>query len=122
MGLAGCLISLAVVGSYLHALGAQNDVLHARAMALSMLLVAGAGITTGLTRLSQSSPRWLVAGTLLSVLVLVQTPSISNALSLQPLHLKDGILIMAVFVAVALGSRAVFRLLQNDEARVETAI
>ena len=59
--LVGGLVGIAVVWSYLHALGADQDVEHARAMALAVLLVASAGITTGLTKLRQATARWLVA-------------------------------------------------------------
>lgn len=116
IGLAGGLMSLAVIWSYLYALGTENDVAHARAMALSMLFIASAGITTGLTGLAQSSSRWLVAGTLLSLLVVIQTPSISSYLSLEPLHLQDWLLGLIAFGSVALGTMALRRLLQTEKA------
>lgn len=99
--LVGGLVSVAVVWSYLHALGADRDVEHARAMALSVLLTASAGITAGLTQLRQPTARWLVAGTLASLGALVQIPTLSRLLSLRPLHAADGALLVAAFAACA---------------------
>ena len=97
--LVGGLLSVAVVWSYLHALGADRDVEHARAMALSVLLVASAGMTAGLTRLRRATARWLVVGTLASLGALVQWPLLSRLLNLRPLHAADWALVAAVFVA-----------------------
>lgn len=97
---AGGLVSLAVVWSFLHALGTDRDVEHARAMALAVLLAASAAITTGLTKLRQATARWLVAGTLASLVVLVQVPAISALLKLRPLHAADAALVLALFAAV----------------------
>lgn len=100
IGLVGALASVAVVWGYLHALGADRDVEHARAMALSVLVVASAGITTGLTMLRQATARWLVVGTLASLGVLVQIPEVSRLLSLRPLHSTDWALVAAAFAVV----------------------
>ncbi|MCW5657759.1 MAG: cation-transporting P-type ATPase [Burkholderiaceae bacterium] len=97
----GGLVSVAVVWSYLHALGADRNVEHARAMALTVLLVSSAGITAGLTKLRQAAARWLVVGTLASLGVLVQVPGISGFLNLRPLHGTDGALMLVVFAVVA---------------------
>ena len=89
IGLVGALVSVAVVWSYLHALGADRDVEHARAMAMVTLLLASAAITAGLTKLRQAAPRWLVIGTLASLGVFVQVPVLSRFLTLRPLHGSD---------------------------------
>ncbi|HET9642900.1 MAG TPA: HAD-IC family P-type ATPase, partial [Burkholderiaceae bacterium] len=102
IGLVGALVSVAVVWGYLHALGADQDVEHARAMALSVLLVASAGITTGLATLRQAIARWLVAGTLASLGVLVQIPEISRLLNLRPLHGTDWALVAAAFAVIGM--------------------
>lgn len=99
IALAGGIASVAVVWSYLHALGADRDVEHARAMALSVLLVASAGITTGLTRLRALAARWIVVATLASLGALVQLPLPSRLLNLRPLHGDDGALVAAAFAA-----------------------
>jgi len=106
MALIGGLVSVAVVGSYLHALGADHDVGHARAMALGVLLAASAGIATGLTGLRSAMARWLIGGTLVSLGVLVQTPAISAWLSLRPLHASDWALVLAAYALVLVMVRA----------------
>ena len=97
--LTGGIASVAVVWSYLHALGADRDVEHARAMALSVLLAASAGVTTGLTRLREVAARWLVVATLASVGILVQIPLLSRLLHLRPLHAADWALVASAFAA-----------------------
>ena len=104
--LIGGLVSVAVVGSYLHALGADRQVEHARAMALGVLLAASAGFTAGLAGLRRASPRWLVAGTLLSLGLLVQVPAASAWLGLRPLHPADWGLVGLAFVLTAVAGRA----------------
>jgi Ca2+-transporting ATPase len=99
IGLVGGLVSVAVVWSYLHAFGANQDAEHARAMALAVLLAASAGITGGLTRLRQATARWLVTGTLASLAVFVQVRGISRLLDLQPLHGSDWALV-ALFASL----------------------
>jgi Ca2+-transporting ATPase len=116
MGLLGALLSVAVVWSYLHALGTDQDVEHARAMAFSMLLVVSAGITAGLTGLRQAAARWLVAGTLASLGVLVQVPAISRILNLRPLHGADWALLAIAFAAIGLLALAVASRLRHRPA------
>jgi Ca2+-transporting ATPase len=102
IGLVGGLVSVAVVWGYLHALGVDQDVEHARAMALALLLAASAAITTGLTALRLAAARWLVGATLLSTMVLVQVPAASRLLNLRPLHGSDWALVALAFVVTGL--------------------
>lgn len=114
IALAGGIASAAVVWSYLHALGADRDVEHARAMALSVLLAVSAGVTTGLTRLREVAARWLVVATLASVGALVQIPWLSRLLQLRPLHAADGALVAAAFaVSVVITLAVAARLNQH---------
>jgi Ca2+-transporting ATPase len=99
IALVGGIASAAVVWSYLHALGVDRDVEHARAMALSVLLAVSAGVTSGLTRLREVAARWLVVATLASVGALVQIPWLSRLLHLRPLHAADWALVAAAFAA-----------------------
>lgn len=99
MILIGGLVSATVILSYLHALGDDRNVEHARAMALTVLLVASACITTGLTKLRQPTARWLVVGTLASLAMFVQTPVVSRRLGLGPLHGADWTLVAVVGMA-----------------------
>lgn len=102
--LIGRLVGVAVVWSYLHALGADEEVEHARAMAQTVLLVASTGITTGRTWLRQASALWLVAGTLVSLGVLVQIPAVSRLLNLRPLHGSDWALVALAFAVIGMAS------------------
>jgi Ca2+-transporting ATPase len=102
IAVAGGLVSLAVVWSYLRALGADQDVEHARAMALSMLLLASAGFTTGLTRLRHAAARWLVFVTVASLGVFVQVPVLSRLLNLRPLHGADWALLSVALPIIVL--------------------
>lgn len=102
IALVGGLVSLAVVWGYLHALGADQDIGHARAMALALLLAASAAVATGLTTLHLATARWLVAGTLLSTVLLIQVPLLSRLLNLAPLHGSDWALVAGAFAVTAL--------------------
>ena len=102
IGLVGGLVSVAVVWSFLFAFGADRDVEHARAMALSVLLTASAGITAGLTKLRHAAARWVVGGTLVSLGALVQIPALSRLANLRPLHGTDLAWVALVFVVTAL--------------------
>ena len=104
IGAVGGLASVAVVWSYLHALGADQDVEHARAMALTVLLVASAAITAGLTNLRHATARWLVSGTLAPLVVFVQFPPVSRWLNLQPLHASDWALAALVFAVIGMAT------------------
>ncbi len=116
IGAVGGLASVAVVWSYLYALGADQDVEHARAMAMTVLLVASAAITTGLTKLRQASARWLVLGTLAPLVVLVQVPPVSRWLNLRPLHASDWGLAALVFVIIGMATLGLaFRLRKHPD-------
>lgn len=104
IGLIGLLTSAVVIWSYLQALGADRDVDHARAMALTLLLVSSAAITTGLSKLRQASARALVVGTLGSLVLLVQWPALSHWLSLRPLHAGDWAMAALVFAGITMAS------------------
>src|SRR5690606_30758090 len=97
MALIGGLVSVAVVGSYLHALGTDRDIEHARAMALGVLLASSAGIASGLTGLRSAAARGIVGATLVSLGVLVQTPAINAWLNLRPLHAPDWAVVLAAY-------------------------
>jgi P-type Ca2+ transporter type 2C len=87
--LVGGLASVAVVWSYLHALGANQDVEHARAMALTVLLLSSVAITAALTKLRRATATWLIVATVASIGLLVQIAPISRVFNLRPLHGAD---------------------------------
>lgn len=112
--LVGGLASVAIVWSYLYALGTEKTVEHARAMAIAVLLVSSAGITSGLTRLRRTAARWLVFGTLLSLVLGIQLPGLSHLLNLQPLHASDWMLVTLAFFASMLLSMVVSSRLKHQ--------
>lgn len=87
--LTGLLFTVAVVGGYILSLAENSDVEHARATALAILCLSSAFSTTTLSRLSTPAARLVVAGTILSVLLLIQVPVLADLLHLRPLHMLD---------------------------------
>lgn len=95
----------AVVWGYTHALGVDRDVEHARGMAMAVLLLCSAAFAATLTGLRKPAARWTVLGTIVSLVVLVQTPALSAWLHLRPLHLGDWGLAVASAALAGLGTR-----------------
>jgi Ca2+-transporting ATPase len=87
--LVGLIVSAAVAGGYIHALGPTGDAEHARTLGLAILIFASAAVTAGLTGLATPAARWIVALSALSVIVLAQLPWTAYPLRLTPLHLSD---------------------------------
>lgn len=103
----------AVVGGYLLALGVDNDVPHARAMALAIQFLCSTAFTIALGGLGRPAPRWIAAGTVASLVLLVQVPAWSAWLHLRPLHLSDwGMALLAAATAGAATRWLLLRLLQ----------
>ena len=71
-------------------------------VALTVLLVASAGFTAGLTKLRRATARWLCAGTFASLGVLVQIPAVSRLMNLRPLHGTDWALVAVAFVVTGM--------------------
>ena len=94
-----------VVWGYTHALGVDRDVEHARGMAMAVLLLCSAAFAAALTGLRRPSARWTVLGTVVSLVVLLQTPALSAWLHLRPLHLGDWGLAVASAAFAGLGTR-----------------
>jgi P-type Ca2+ transporter type 2C len=98
----GVAMTLWVAGSYLYGLGTHYAVEHARTLALLTLVFAGAGITTGLSRMQGTAAWVLVLGAPAMSTLLVLTPGLHALLHLQPLHIGDWILVMASGLFAAL--------------------
>jgi Ca2+-transporting ATPase len=95
----GLLATVAVVVGYVRSVSEPGGVEHGRAMALAVLITAGAAITAGLSRL-RTLTAWIVSiGGVASALVLIQTPRPAELLHLVPLRADDW--------AVTLGAGAV---------------
>lgn len=113
--LVGGFACVAVVGGYLLALGADHDVPHARAMALAIQLLCGVAFAIALGGLRRPAPRWIIAATLASLVLLVQVPMPSAWLHLRPLHAGDWA--VALLVATLAGAAARWGLLRFLQPR-----
>ena len=85
----GTVVSVIIVVGYVRSLGIDEDVEHARTMALIALIMAIAAITAALSRFRSRSSVAAVVATVASAVILSQIPSIASLLHLRPLHLDD---------------------------------
>jgi Ca2+-transporting ATPase len=86
---AGLVIFAFIAAGYVRSLGQENNVEHARGNALAILTFASAGIAAALSGLRTRTARLVVGGTVVSTLVLIQTPRFSHVLHVTPLHWDD---------------------------------
>jgi Ca2+-transporting ATPase len=112
IGAVGLLVTAVTVFGYDYALGIGRDVEHARAMAMTALVVASGTITVSLGGLRGVTARVVVASSLASLFLMVQLPWLAELLHLRPLHLDDlglaaagGVLAGAGAVAVRMALR-----------------
>ena len=89
---AGALTTAAVMWSYTRSLGGGWDVPHARAMALSVLVLASTGMAVGAGRLSFRRAALLFGLSGGSAVLFIQTPWLSTLLHLAALHRDDWML------------------------------
>jgi len=89
IALVGGLVTILVVAGYVWNVKEQGSVEHGRAMALGTLALASAALTAILSRLRTRAARFVTATTVLSSVVLIQTPALARALHLEPLHRLD---------------------------------
>jgi Ca2+-transporting ATPase len=106
---AGVALTALVLAAYLRGLGEGDDVGHARALALAALTLASALLAAGLTGLGTRAARALSAATLVTTVLLVQTPALAGRLHLRPLDGDDWALVaagalVAVGVPLAFGN------------------
>jgi Ca2+-transporting ATPase len=88
----GVLISLLIILGYDHSLGVDNDVEHARSMAMVALIIAGAAVTSTLSGLRSRSAIIAVVASISSAVIIIQLQPIAQLLHLNPLHFTDWIL------------------------------
>lgn len=91
--LVGVLISAMVTAGYVRSLGGSGNVEHGRAMALAVFTVTGAATAAALNRLGSRAARLIFVGTVLSSVMLIQTPEMNRPLHLQALHWDDWVLV-----------------------------
>lgn len=99
--LTGLLLTAAVTAGYVAGLRENGSAEHARALGLAILCLGSAFITALLSRLSTLAARLVVAGTVLSALLLIQTPLLAGALHLRPLHGRDWLMALAISGLIA---------------------
>ena len=104
--LVGTLVIVLIVVGYERSLGSENNVEHARSMALVALIVASATMTAGLTRLKSRASVIALMATIGSALLLVQVPLFASLLQLSPLHADDWLI--AGLGGLVVGSLAAF--------------
>ncbi|HEY9023628.1 MAG TPA: cation-transporting P-type ATPase [Burkholderiaceae bacterium] len=105
-----------VVWGYVHALGIDQDARHARAMAMAALLLCSAAYVAALTGLGRPTAWWVVIGTIVPLVVLVQVPVLSAWLDLRPLHARDWALAAGGGLAAYAASRWLARGLRPASA------
>jgi Ca2+-transporting ATPase len=95
IALVGGMIAAAVVLAYVRSASEPGGVEHGRAAALATLALASGFLTAALSRL-RTRAAWLVsAASVISAIVLVQTPPLARVLHLEPLHPGDWALVAA---------------------------
>lgn len=99
--LTGLLLTAAVTAGYVAGLRENGNAEHARAVGLAILCLGSAFVTALLSRLSTLAARLVVAGTVLSALLLIQTPLLAAALHLQPLHGRDWLTALVISGLIA---------------------
>ena len=91
-----CLVGLstttAVVLSYLQVLRGGGGAEHARALALAVLIIAGAAAAAMLSRLGSRTARVIVAATLATLVLLTQVPAVAAVVELRPLHAREWVI------------------------------
>ncbi len=100
--LVGTAVTLMVTWAYMHSLGADFDVTHARTMALLVLILSSIGMTAVLSRMRSRWAWGVTSLTAVTALLLAQTPALSSFLHLSPLHRADWILVVAGGVITAM--------------------
>ena len=113
IGFSGLLLAAIISIGFERSLGPANDVEHARSMALGALIGASAAITAALSGLRNWTARIVVAGSLASLLLLVQVPFLAELVHLRPLHLLDWGLVATAATVAGLLALVVGRLVRE---------
>jgi Ca2+-transporting ATPase len=96
----GIFIAAVVTVGYLRSLEGRINVEHGRAMALASLILASVAVTAVLSRLRTPTAQLVCLCTVVTTVLLIQTPMVGHWLHLQPLHLDDWALV-ALFTLIA---------------------
>jgi P-type Ca2+ transporter type 2C len=104
IGLITVLVTGLIVWSFAYSLGPDQNVGHARSMALATLLSANGAVTLALRGWTTRGAIIAAAGSLGSAVLLIQSPLVSGLIHLNPLHMGDWAI--ALLGGGALGSLA----------------
>lgn len=100
--LVGTALTIIVAAGFERSLGAGRDVEHARAMALAVLTMSSAVLSSALSRLRTWAARGVAAATVILSVGLIQIPAPSRLLHVQALHVDDWGLAIAAAMLVGL--------------------
>ena len=89
IGLVGGLVTFLIMLGYYYSLGADQNVVHARSMAMVALVIGSATVTSALSGLRSRSAVIAVAATIGSAVIVVQLLPLAELLHMSPLHLTD---------------------------------
>lgn len=100
IALVGAVATAFIMAGYIFNLGEDADVLHARSMAIALLILTGSAITAALTQLRSRAS--LVASVLpvASVLAAVHIAPVAELMHLSPLHAADWAIALAGSIAI----------------------
>ncbi|MEX1206778.1 MAG: cation-translocating P-type ATPase [Dongiaceae bacterium] len=102
VGTVGAMITVLVLFGYDYSLGANQDVVHARSMAMVALIIASATVTAALSGFQSRAAVVAVAATIGSAIVVVELRPLADVLHLSPLHPTDWLI--AAFGGALAGS------------------
>ncbi|MBK8160284.1 MAG: cation-transporting P-type ATPase [Rhodospirillaceae bacterium] len=111
---AGVILAALLSVGFEYALGPTADVPHARALTIAALIAASTAITIVLSGLKTLNARLVVAASLISLVALVQIPTLATLLHLRPLHLIDWAMVSGAGVIAALLAALVARSLRGQ--------
>lgn len=117
IALVGLSVTLATVMSFRYALSADQDVEHARALALAVLILGSTTITAGLSGFSTWAGRIIIALAVGSLVAMIEIPGLARLFHLQPLSSDEWIIAMLAGV----GTGALSMLYWRGESKGENA-
>lgn len=118
--LSGAALAGVIFFGFDHTLVGGGDVDHARAVALGALIAMSAAVAAVLSRLASLTSRIVVGGTIVSLILFVQTPVVAGLLALKPLHWMDWGMIVAAAGLTGAFAKLVVRSLDETSAAVRS--
>lgn len=116
IAIAGLVITMFMAFGYVRSLGPNEDIEHARSMALVLLIVSSATVTLGLGGLRARSAVLAAGAAVLSAILFVQVDPLAQMLHLNPLHADDWLI--AALVGLLPGALAWLLSWRSERGRV----